>query len=87
MIVSRRIILRMRNISDKNVEKVKTHILHSITFFPTVAPFLDNAEKQGTARQATDDNIIRRVPFACWITKATDTHPKYVILIAFPWQQ
>jgi hypothetical protein len=30
-------------------------------------------EKYGTARQATDDNIIRRMRFACWITKATDT--------------
>jgi hypothetical protein len=25
--------------------------------------------------------------FACWITKATDTHSDYVILIAFLWQQ
>jgi hypothetical protein len=25
--------------------------------------------------------------FACWITKATDTHSEYVILIAFPVQQ
>ena len=24
--------------------------------------------------------------FACWITKATDTHSKYVILIAFSQQ-
>jgi hypothetical protein len=30
-------------------------------------------EKYGTARQATDDNIIRRMRFTCWITKATDT--------------
>jgi hypothetical protein len=40
-------------------------------------------EKYGTARQATDDNIIRRMRFACWITKATDTHSEYVILIVF----
>jgi hypothetical protein len=40
-----------------------------------------------TAGQATDDNIIRRMRVACWITKATDTHTKYVILIAFPRQQ
>jgi hypothetical protein len=40
-------------------------------------------EKYGRARQATDDNIIRRMRFACWITKATDTHSEYVILIAF----
>jgi hypothetical protein len=44
-------------------------------------------EKYGTARQATDDNKIRRMRFACWITKATDTHSEYVILTAFPWQQ
>jgi hypothetical protein len=36
--------------------------------------------KYGTARQATDDNIIRRMRFACWITKATDTHSECVIL-------
>ena len=29
----------------------------------------------------------RRMRFACQITKATDTHSEYVILIAFPWQQ
>jgi hypothetical protein len=44
-------------------------------------------EKYGTAGQATDDNIIRRMRFACWIIKATDTHSEYVILIAFPLQQ
>jgi hypothetical protein len=42
-------------------------------------------EKYGTARQATDDNIIRRMRFACWINKATDT--EYVILIAFTRQR
>jgi hypothetical protein len=25
--------------------------------------------------------------FACWITKATDTHSEYVLFIAFPRQQ
>jgi hypothetical protein len=44
-------------------------------------------EKHGRARQATGDNIIRRMRFACPITKATDTHSEYVILIAFPRQQ
>ena len=44
-------------------------------------------QKYGTARQATDDNIVRRMRFACWITKATDTHSVCVILIAFARQQ
>ena len=30
---------------------------------------------------------IRRMRIACWITKATNTHSEYVILIAFPLQQ
>jgi hypothetical protein len=41
----------------------------------------DNAKKYGRAGQDTDDNIIRRMCFACWITKATDTHSEYVILV------
>jgi hypothetical protein len=44
-------------------------------------------EKYGTAGQATDGTIIRRMRFACWITKPTDTHSEYVILIVFPWQE
>jgi hypothetical protein len=44
-------------------------------------------EKYGIARQARDDNIIRRMRFTCCITKATDTHSEYVILITFPRQQ
>jgi hypothetical protein len=44
-------------------------------------------KKYGTARQATDNNITRRMRFACRITKATDTHSEYVTLITFPRQQ
>jgi hypothetical protein len=44
-------------------------------------------KKYGRARQATDDSITRRMRIACRITKATDTHSEYVILIAFPRQQ
>jgi hypothetical protein len=37
--------------------------------------------------QLTDDNIIRRMRVACWITKAANTNSEYVIHIAFPSQQ
>jgi hypothetical protein len=43
--------------------------------------------KYGTAGQATDDSIIRRMRFACRITKAADTHSEYVTYFAFPRQQ
>ena len=35
----------------------------------------------GSAGQATDENVIQRMRFACCITKATDTHSEYVILL------
>jgi len=56
------------------VENIKTHILFSTTFFSRKSCRLwDNVEKCCRPRQATGDNIIRRVRFACWVTKATDT--------------
>jgi hypothetical protein len=44
-------------------------------------------EKYCRAGQATDDNIVRRMRIACWITKATDIYSEYVILRAFPKHQ
>jgi hypothetical protein len=35
-------------------------------------------EKCGRVRQATDENMIRRMRIACWISKVTDTHSEYV---------
>ena len=87
VIISGSILRTMRNASDKVVEEIKTHILYSITLFPKILTFMRMWEKYGTARQDTDDNIIRRMRFAWWITKATDTHTEYVILIAFPRQK
>jgi hypothetical protein len=55
--------------------------------FSKIVPFLKNVEIYGRAREATDDNIIRRMRFACWITKVTDTHSEYVIFIAFVRQE
>ena len=43
----------------------------------------DNVEKDGRATKATNDTIIRRMRFACWIPKAADIHSEYVILIKF----
>ena len=44
-------------------------------------------EKYGRTGEATDDDIIRRICFVCWISKATDTHSEYVIRIPFLRQQ
>jgi acetone carboxylase gamma subunit len=40
-------------------------------FFRKSCRLWDNAEKYGTAGQATDDNVIRRMRFACWTCRRT----------------
>jgi len=44
-------------------------------------------QKYGRARQATDENVTRRMRIAYWITKATDTPLEYVLPISFSFQQ
>jgi len=46
----------------------------------------DNVEEYGRVEQATKDNIIRHVRFACWISKTTDALLKYLVLLDFPRQ-
>jgi hypothetical protein len=41
-------------------------------------------KKYRLARWAINDNVIHSMRVARWVTKATDTHSEYVILIAFP---
>jgi len=66
----------------KFTEVIRTHILCSMTFF-SENRLWDNAEKYGTAGQATDGKATRHKRFAYWITKATNTLSEYVMLIAF----
>jgi hypothetical protein len=85
MTISRSILLRMRNISDKFAEKIKIDVLCSIRgfFFSKIVHSWDNVEKCGRTEQATEDNMVRRMRIACWIPKATNTHSEYVILFFF----
>jgi hypothetical protein len=46
-------------------ENQYTRILCSVTFSENRAIYENNVEKCGTAEQATDENIIRRMRFAC----------------------
>jgi hypothetical protein len=84
-IVSRKVLLRMRNVSDKSCIKIKTYILYSITFisFSKIVPLWDNVEKFYRTGQAADGNIIRRMRIVSCITKAKNTQSEYVTLIAF----
>jgi hypothetical protein len=88
MMISRWILLRMRNISDKVVEKIKTRILCWITCSSVYDIKWKNMVE-------ADDVTIWQIRVACWISKATWTHERahaqythiYVIFIAFPREQ
>ena len=78
IVISRSFLLRMRNVSDQRCrENQNTRFMtNNVPLSPSrkSCRFLDNLEKYGTAIQITDDNIIRHMRFACWVTEATDTH-------------
>jgi hypothetical protein len=79
MIISRWILLGMRDVSNKSCrENQNTHFMLNNFFFRKSCRLWDNVEKYGT---------IWRMRFACWIIKATGTHSEYVILITFTWQK
>jgi hypothetical protein len=82
MIIPRWIFLIMKNVSEKVVEKIKTYFIFN-NFSENHVVYGIMWNKYGRTRQATDENIIWRMLFACRITKATDTHSEYGILIAF----
>ena len=64
----------MRNFQTKVVEKKKTHILYSITFFPENRAYHEIMWKCVTAGQA--------IRIARYILKSTSTHSEYEIFIA-----
>ena len=80
LIISRSVLLRMRNVSDKSCgENQNTHFVFNNFFLRKSCLFeimWRNMVERGRPQMA-----IR------WIPKATNTHLEYVILIAFPLQQ
>ena len=86
LIASRSVLFRMRNVSDKSCrENPKTHFVFTF-FFPENRAVCETMWKN-TVQPDSPRTTIRRMRFACWIPKATNTHSEYVILIAFPLQQ
>jgi hypothetical protein len=84
LIISCSILLRMRNVSDKICTKNQDTFLFNNFFSGNHAFYEIMCKKNVRARQVTDDSIMRHTHFSCQVTKATDTHLEYVILVAFP---
>ena len=76
--------LELEMFQIKFVEKIKTHVLCSVSFFLRKSCRLwENERKRGRARHSTDISIMWSFLFAYWISKATDTHSGYVIISLF----
>jgi hypothetical protein len=82
------VLLRMGNDADKSTtDNQNTHFMLN-NFFSEKRAFCEITwNKYGRDRQAIDDNKIRRMHTATWVTKATNTHSEYVILSVFARQQ
>ena len=67
-------------------ENQNTHFFMFCNFYPRKSRHLPDTVEKMVEPDSLQITILR-MRVACWITKATDTHSEYVILIAFPRQQ
>jgi len=67
----------------KDVEKIVSHIFHSITVFFEIRT-LHAVLCKNTAESDRPQMKIRRMCIESWTSKATNTHTDYVTLLAFP---
>jgi hypothetical protein len=70
----------------KVIEKIKTHILYSITLSGNCDVYEIMWKNMVQPDRPQITIYIRRMHIACCITKAIGTHTEYVILTAFPQQ-
>jgi hypothetical protein len=84
--ISLKFLLQWEMFQTRITEKLKTHISYSITSFRKNVPF--KRKCGNTFYSRTGHTWQYDTPIACWIPKATDTRPEYVIMILdFPSQQ
>jgi len=66
-LISRRIHLRMRKVSDKFPEKMKTRILYSTNFLPIIVPFMILCGKLRQNQTGHRRHKIHRMRCPFWI--------------------
>jgi len=72
----------MRNFSENFVEKIKKHILSSITFFFSENRDVYEVMWKSMVEPDRPQMAINRMRILCWMNKATDTNLEYVIIIS-----
>ena len=86
MTISRSVRLRIRNVSDKIEDKIKTHILCSVTL-PENRPVCEimwkNTVEPGRPQMTSQQDEWELHTGWVWL----DTHSKCILLIAFPRQE
>jgi len=71
----------------KYVEKIKTHVLRSVTFFFFENRGVYEITWKNPVQSDRPQMTIWRMRIAYWIPKATNAYSEYVLLIAFTLQQ
>ena len=85
-LVFRPVLLRMRKVSDKTRRGNQNTYFMFRNFF-SESSALYEVEWKNTVEPGRLYVTIWRMRFACWVTKARNTHSEYVILTTFPLQQ
>jgi len=86
MIISRSVLLKMRNVSDKSCrENQNTHFMFNNFLFRKSCRLWDNVEI--FFRAGRPHRTMWSMCTACWKTKATHIYSEYVTLTAFPLQK
>ena len=82
MIITRSVLLRMKNVPDKSCREIQnTHFVFCDLFFFENRAVYEIMWKESTAEPDELQMTIQRMRIACWINKAKNTHSEYVICI------
>jgi hypothetical protein len=102
LIISRSVLLRIRNVPDKiaRVQDIKLYVCrtsnctcagHQNTFYDQKLFFENRVVYKIMWKNVVERDSLQttvwRMRIVCWVTKATNTHSQYVILVAFPLQE
>ena len=77
LVIPRSVLVRMRNVSDKNCTESKHtfYVQHTVFENCTVYEIM----WKNTIKPDMPQMTIQRMRFACWIPQATNSHSEYVI--------